>query len=133
MAFLVVGASCVLMVPIMLYVLRLPGWTWAHACMFGAIVASTDAVAIVAIMRTSEWPPGGGGGGPTASNGPAGGGHARRCWHLARRRVASPMAASRAGILLSPCTRAIASPQAAAPSGCASSWKASRCSMTRQG
>jgi NhaP-type Na+/H+ or K+/H+ antiporter len=54
MAFLVVGAGCMLMVPVMLYVLRLPGWTWAHACMFGAMVASTDAVAIVAIMRTSE-------------------------------------------------------------------------------
>lgn len=56
LAFLVVGAGCALMVPIMLYLLRLKdsGWTWAHACMFGAIVASTDAVAIVAIMKTSE-------------------------------------------------------------------------------
>ena len=55
MAFLVVGAGCALMVPIMLKLLRLEasGWTWAHACMFGAIVASTDAVAIVAVMRTS--------------------------------------------------------------------------------
>ena len=42
-------------VPIMLYLLRLEkhGWTWAHACMFGAMVASTDAVAIVSIMKTS--------------------------------------------------------------------------------
>jgi len=56
MAFLVVGASCALMVPIMLYLLGLKdkGWNWAHACMFGAIVASTDAVAIVSIMKTSE-------------------------------------------------------------------------------
>lgn len=58
MAFLVVGAGCALMVPIMLHLLRLQGsgWTWAHACMFGAIVASTDAVAIVAVMRTSGGP-----------------------------------------------------------------------------
>jgi NhaP-type Na+/H+ or K+/H+ antiporter len=58
MAFLVVGAGCALMVPIMLHVLRLKGsgWNWAHACMFGAIVASTDAVAIVAIMRTAGGP-----------------------------------------------------------------------------
>lgn len=54
MAFAVVGASCALMVPIMKYVLRLEKWNWAQACMFGAIVASTDAVAIVAIMKTSE-------------------------------------------------------------------------------
>jgi NhaP-type Na+/H+ or K+/H+ antiporter len=56
LAFLVVGASCALMVPIMLYMFDLKkyGWTWIHACMFGAIVASTDAVAIVSIMKTSE-------------------------------------------------------------------------------
>ncbi|KAI8472713.1 MAG: Sodium/hydrogen exchanger family-domain-containing protein [Monoraphidium minutum] len=58
MAFLVVGAGCALMVPIMLYLLRLKdsGWNWLHACMFGAIVASTDAVAIVSIMKTSGGP-----------------------------------------------------------------------------
>lgn len=56
LAFLVVSAGCVLMIPIMLYVLRLgtSGWTWEMACMFGAMVASTDAVAIIAIMRSSE-------------------------------------------------------------------------------
>jgi NhaP-type Na+/H+ and K+/H+ antiporter len=56
MAFLVVGATCVAMVPIMLYMLDLRkyGWEWIHACMFGAMIASTDAVAIVSIMKTSE-------------------------------------------------------------------------------
>ncbi len=56
LAFLVVGATCLVMIPIMLYMLGLrnDGWTWAHACMFGAMTASTDAVAIVAVMKTSE-------------------------------------------------------------------------------
>lgn len=56
LAFLVVGATCVVMIPIMLYVLDLRnfGWNWLHACMFGAMIASTDAVAIVSIMKTSK-------------------------------------------------------------------------------
>lgn len=56
LAFLVVGATCVAMIPIMLYILDLRkyGWEWIHACMFGAMIASTDAVAIVSIMKTSE-------------------------------------------------------------------------------
>eukprot|EP00879_Flechtneria_rotunda_P004544 GHRR01004799.1.p1 GENE.GHRR01004799.1~~GHRR01004799.1.p1 ORF type:complete len:1688 (+),score=648.93 GHRR01004799.1:153-5216(+) len=58
LAFLVVGATCVAMIPIMLYILDLKrfGWNWLHACMFGAMVASTDAVAIVSIMKTSGGP-----------------------------------------------------------------------------
>jgi hypothetical protein len=56
LAFVVVGATCAIMVPIMLYMLQLQqfGWNWIHACMFGAMIASTDAVAIVSIMKTSE-------------------------------------------------------------------------------
>lgn len=56
LAFLVVGATCVAMIPIMLYMLQLQkyGWNWIHACMFGAMIASTDAVAIVSIMKTSK-------------------------------------------------------------------------------
>lgn len=56
LAFLVVGATCVAMIPILLYMLDLRkyGWEWIHACMFGAMIASTDAVAIVSIMKTSE-------------------------------------------------------------------------------
>jgi NhaP-type Na+/H+ or K+/H+ antiporter len=56
LAFLVVGATCIAMVPIMLYMLDLRkyGWEWIHACMFGAMIASTDAVAIVSIMKSSK-------------------------------------------------------------------------------
>jgi hypothetical protein len=56
LAFVVVGATCVIMIPIMLHMLQLQqfGWNWIHACMFGAMIASTDAVAIVSIMKTSE-------------------------------------------------------------------------------
>jgi hypothetical protein len=56
LAFVVVGATCAIMVPILLYMLQLQqfGWNWIHACMFGAMIASTDAVAIVSIMKTSE-------------------------------------------------------------------------------
>lgn len=56
LAFLVVGATCIAMVPIMLYMLDLRkyGWEWIHACMFGAMIASTDAVAIVSIMKTGQ-------------------------------------------------------------------------------
>ena len=64
LAFVVVGVSCALMVPLMMYAFNLrrdnfdgsPGWNWAQACMFGAMVASTDAVAIVAIMKTAGGP-----------------------------------------------------------------------------
>ncbi|KAF8065728.1 NHX8 [Scenedesmus sp. PABB004] len=58
LAFLVVGATCAACVPIMLYMLDLRkyGWNWLHACMFGAMVASTDAVAIVSIMKTAGGP-----------------------------------------------------------------------------
>jgi hypothetical protein len=56
LAFVVVGATCAVMIPIMLHMLQLQqfGWNWIHACMFGAMIASTDAVAIVSIMKTSE-------------------------------------------------------------------------------
>lgn len=56
LAFLVVGATCVAMIPLMLEVLSLKqyGWNWLHACMFGAMIASTDAVAIVAVMKTGK-------------------------------------------------------------------------------
>jgi len=36
------------------------GWEWIDACMFGAMIASTDAMAIVFIIKTSEWGWGGG-------------------------------------------------------------------------
>ncbi len=61
LAFLVVAGSCGILIPIMLYVLdlRSDGWTWQYVALFGSMCASTDAVAIVATMKTSEplcWP-----------------------------------------------------------------------------
>ena len=56
LAFLVVGGSCGLLIPVMLYVLdlRSEGWTWQYCALFGSMVASTDAVAIVSTMKASE-------------------------------------------------------------------------------
>jgi NhaP-type Na+/H+ or K+/H+ antiporter len=58
LAFLVVGGSCGLLIPIMLYVLdlRSEGWTWQYCALFGSMVASTDAVAIVSTMKASTSP-----------------------------------------------------------------------------
>lgn len=58
LAFLVVGASVGVMIPIMLYVLDLKssGWNWQYVALFISILASTDAVAIIATMKTSEGP-----------------------------------------------------------------------------
>lgn len=52
-AFLVVIASTAMFVPILLYVLGLNnlGWTWQHAALFSAMIASTDAVAVSAILK----------------------------------------------------------------------------------
>ena len=55
-AFLMVLASTALMVPVLLYVfgLRSQGWFWQHAALFSAMIASTDAVAVGAILKSSE-------------------------------------------------------------------------------
>lgn len=55
LAFLVVAGSCGLLIPMMLYGLDLQkdGWTWQYVALFGSMCASTDAVAIVATMKTS--------------------------------------------------------------------------------
>ena len=52
-AFLVVIASTAMFVPILLYVFDLKklGWTWEHAALFSAMIASTDAVAVSAILK----------------------------------------------------------------------------------
>ena len=59
LAFLVVAGSCALLIPVMLYIFQLHtrGWQWPHAALFGSMLASTDAVAIVATMKTSEMHP----------------------------------------------------------------------------
>ena len=58
LAFLVVGSSCALMIPVMLYIFQLQssGWRWQYAALLGSMLASTDAVAIVATMKSSESP-----------------------------------------------------------------------------
>ena len=55
LAFVVVGGTCGLLIPVLLYILNLhtKGWNWPYAALLGAMLASTDAVAIVAVMKTS--------------------------------------------------------------------------------
>ena len=57
-AFLVVAFTTALMIPILLYVLRLAatGWSWAHVALLGSMLASTDAVAIVSVMKEGGGP-----------------------------------------------------------------------------
>ena len=58
LAFLVVAGSCAIMIPVMLWVFQLydKGWTWQYAALFGSMLASTDAVAIIATMKASMPP-----------------------------------------------------------------------------
>lgn len=58
LAFLVVVGTCAALIPIMLYILQLQHfhWAWYHAALFGAIIASTDAVAIVAVLKKCKAP-----------------------------------------------------------------------------
>ena len=53
LAFVVVGCTCGLLIPIMLYVFQMQaaGWQWYDAALFGSMIASTDAVAIVAVLK----------------------------------------------------------------------------------
>jgi NhaP-type Na+/H+ or K+/H+ antiporter len=52
-AFLLVAASTVALIPIMLFALNLQAqnWQWQHAALFSAMIASTDAVAVSAILK----------------------------------------------------------------------------------
>ena len=53
-AFLMVMASTAILSPVLLYVFGLSdlGWRWEHAAMFAAIIASTDAVAVSAVLKS---------------------------------------------------------------------------------
>jgi hypothetical protein len=53
-AFLMVLASTAMLSPVLLYVFGLAdlGWRWEHAAMFSAILASTDAVAVSAVLKS---------------------------------------------------------------------------------
>jgi hypothetical protein len=58
LAFLVVASTCAMLIPVMLYIfwLKPSGWQWYDAALFGSIIASTDAVAIVAVLKKSARP-----------------------------------------------------------------------------
>ncbi|EFN55361.1 expressed protein [Chlorella variabilis] len=57
-AFLVVLLSTLLATPVLLYGLRLAGWgwRWQHGALFSAMLASTDALAITAVLRRAGGP-----------------------------------------------------------------------------
>ena len=57
-AFLMVLASTAMLSPVLLYVFGLAdlGWRWEHAAMFSAILASTDAVAVSAVLKSGAPP-----------------------------------------------------------------------------
>lgn len=54
MAFVMVVASALLLIPFMLYGLDLQasGWTAAHVALFGSMIASTDAASVSAALRS---------------------------------------------------------------------------------
>lgn len=56
-AFLMVLASTFIMVPVLLYMFKLnkQGWEWQHAALFAATLASTDAVAVGAILKAGKF------------------------------------------------------------------------------
>ena len=57
-AFLVVSITCGALIPLLLYGLQLApaGWQWYHVALLGSMLASTDAVAIVAVMKERGGP-----------------------------------------------------------------------------
>lgn len=57
MAFIMVIASALLLIPFMLYALDLKshGWTAGYVALFGAMIASTDAASVSAVLRSGGW------------------------------------------------------------------------------
>ena len=55
-AFLVVGMSTALTTVVLLYIfnLREHGWQWFHGALFSAMMASTDCVAVSALLKASK-------------------------------------------------------------------------------
>ena len=53
LAFLIVIASTIIYTPLLLYLfdLRKVGWLWEHGALFSAMISSTDAVAVSAILK----------------------------------------------------------------------------------
>lgn len=54
MAFVMVIACTMITIPFMLYGLELKksGWTATYVALFGAVIASTDAASVAAVLRT---------------------------------------------------------------------------------
>ncbi|GIM04957.1 hypothetical protein Vretimale_9399, partial [Volvox reticuliferus] len=58
MAFFMVAASALLLIPFMLYALDLKssGWTAGYVALFGSMIASTDAASVSAVLRSGGGP-----------------------------------------------------------------------------
>jgi NhaP-type Na+/H+ or K+/H+ antiporter len=58
LAFLCVIINTVLLTPVLLYGFNLAhdGWAWQHAVLFSAMVASTDAVSVTAVLHSGQSP-----------------------------------------------------------------------------
>ena len=56
LAFLIVIASTIIYTPLLLYLfdLRKVGWLWEHGALFSAMISSTDAVAVSAILKKGD-------------------------------------------------------------------------------
>ena len=56
LAFFIVIASTAIYTPILLYVfdLRKVGWLWEHGALLSAMITSTDAVAVSAILKKGQ-------------------------------------------------------------------------------
>ena len=57
-AVLAVVGMAVIMTPLLLYAfdLRASGWHWSHAALFTCMIASTDAVAVTAVLKKANGP-----------------------------------------------------------------------------
>jgi NhaP-type Na+/H+ or K+/H+ antiporter len=57
-AVLAVVGMAVIMTPLMLYAfdLEASGWHWSHAALFTCMIASTDAVAVTAVLKKANGP-----------------------------------------------------------------------------
>jgi hypothetical protein len=58
LAFGLVFLSALLLTVLILYVMdfRSKGWAWVHGALFSAMIASTDAISVPAMLRSGGWP-----------------------------------------------------------------------------
>ena len=57
LAFVLVSLSALLLTVLILYVMDFQsrGWSWVHGALFSAMIASTDAIAVPAMLKAGEW------------------------------------------------------------------------------